>query len=96
MLVVGSYPKSETVQKLKDLLRVSQRNLLLLPTAGLEVEEAQTGPALQLPPGQGYTALETPRMETERSAPPREGLQDCVSRAAFPEEWSECTAPHSV
>lgn len=89
---MGSYPKSGTVQRVNDRLRVSQRNLLLLPTAGWEVGEAQQGPALQLPPGQGYMAVEMHHLETGRSGLLREGLQDYVYRGVSLEESSECTA----
>lgn len=90
---MGSYPKSGTVQRVNDRLRVSQRNLLLLPTAGWEGEEAQQqGPAPQPPPGQGYTAVEMHHLETGRSAQPTEGLQDCVFRGVSLEESSGCTA----
>lgn len=89
---MSSYPKSGMIQRVNDRLRVSQRNLLLLPTAGWEVEEAQQGPALQLPAGQGYAAVERHHMETGRSALPREALQGCVHRGASLEESSECTA----
>ena len=83
---MGSHPKCGKVQRVNDRLRLSQRNLLLLPTAGWEVEVAQQGPPLLLPPGQGHTAV-----ETHRSALPTEGLQDCMYREASLEESSECT-----
>lgn len=95
-LVWMDYPRNETVQTVREGLRVSPHDSLPLPTAGWVVEEVEQGPALLPPPGRGGVAEETHHMETARSVPPTVDRQDFVHPEVSLEEWSEYTVRHLV
>ncbi|KAK5898090.1 hypothetical protein CgunFtcFv8_015537 [Champsocephalus gunnari] len=76
-----------------DPLLVSLRNSWPLPTPGWGLEEVGQGPALPLPPGQGYVAEETHHKETAGMI---EVLWDSVDPEMSLEEWFECTVQRWV